>query len=162
MTAGAPLFLGIPWNDAVTLLITVVGVPLGVFALFQTRASMHAQAIGGDLQTVLTLFEKLDDHWRRFRGAPSGSNDETFEFGQLTTYYEFACRLFRDKILSTKATRTLEEHLRDVLPAIMNDPTFSERFDALASDPTTFENIRWFVRTHPSSAANAPRVSARA
>src|SRR5690242_16546816 len=85
---------------------------------------LRVQAIGGDLQTVMALLERLDDHWRRFRETLSGSNDETFEFGQLTTYYEFACGLFKDNILSTKATRTLEEHLFDVLPAILNDPGF--------------------------------------
>jgi hypothetical protein len=155
MVVDAPTFLGIAWNDAVTLAITVVGVPLAILALFQTRKAMRAQAIGGDLQTVMALLEKLDDHWRRFREAPSGSNDETFEFGQLTTYYEFACDLFKDNILSTKATRTLEEHLRDVLPAILKDPGFSARFNALKSDPTTFENIRWFIEHHRAPPANA-------
>jgi len=77
--------LGASWTDALPALIAIVTAPLAVVALFQTRSSLRAQALGADLQTVLSLLERLDELWVRFRGAKSDA-DKEFEFGQLTSY----------------------------------------------------------------------------
>ena len=146
--------LGASWTDALPALIAIVTAPLAVVALFQTRSSLRAQALGADLQTVLSLLERLDELWVRFRGAKSDA-DKEFEFGQLTSYYELACGLFGDGMLSTKAARTLKEHLRDVLPVMLAHPSFAKRFEELTSCEDTFENIRWFVANHAKAVTNA-------
>lgn len=135
--------LGVDWSDALTAIIALISAPLGIFALFQTRAALREQAIASDLQTVLVIWDKIDLHWDRFRKAAS-DKDVSFEFGQLTANYELACTLFRDDILSTKATRTLEEHLDEILPRMLSHSEFKSRFTELTSSTTTFENIRWF------------------
>ena len=152
--------LGVDWPDALTAVVTLFSAPLGVLALFQTRTALGEQAIASDLQTVLAIWDKIDGHWDRFRKAAS-DQDKNFEFGQLTANYELACGLFRDGILSTKAARTLEEHLDEILPRMLGHSEFKDRFDTLTSTTTTFENIRWFCTT-PKSARQVPMRKRRA
>jgi len=153
------LIFGVPWTDALTALIAVVSAPLAVVALFLTRKTLQAQAVGSDLQTVLALWEKIDAHWIRFRAAETEPS-KTFEFGQLTGYYELACGLFRDDILSTKATRTLEEHLDEILPMMRKHEGFKTRFEKLISTPRTFENITWFCEQRAKERRQAERATA--
>jgi hypothetical protein len=135
--------LGEPWTDVLTAAIALITAPLAVYALFQTRIALKGQTVASDLQTVLSLWAKLDEHWDRFRAAQSEA-DKNFEFGQLTGYYELACGLFRDEILTTKAARTLDEHLREILPKMLAHRAFKSRFDELRSSPETFANIQWY------------------
>ena len=148
-----PLY-GAQWWEAVP----AVFAPAVLVALYQTAKALKAQAAASDLQTVLNLWERFDALWIRFRAAQSDPQKE-FEFGQLTSYYELACGLFRDDILSTDAARTLKEHLRDILPAMFAHPDFAQRFKRLSSRPDTYENIKWFMDNHTppatKTAANA-------
>lgn len=137
------LFLGESWTDSLPAAIAAITAPLAVLALFQTRTALKGQTVASDLQTVLSLWEKLDEHWDRFRKAQQDA-DKNFEFGQLSGYYELACGLFKDRILSTKAARTLDEHLSDVLPKMLEHKAFKDRFKTLTSTPKTFENIKWY------------------
>jgi len=101
------------------------------------------------MQTVLSLWERLDHHWCRFLSAKTDV-EKQFEFGQLSGYYELACGLFRDEVLTTKAARTLREHLRDILPKMEAHPDLAPRLKALQDEPHIFENIRWFCETQRS------------
>ena len=141
-------FWGVPWSDAVTAIVTLISAPVAVVGIFQAGGAVRAQRASNDLQTALSLWERIDTHWRTYRTA-SDEGEKLFEFGQLTGYYELACSLFRDNVLTTKAARTLEEHLSEVLPAMRADESFSRLFDALVSNPATFENIRWFCQSRP-------------
>ena len=141
--------LGQPWPDALTAGIAFITAPLAVYALFQTRAALVEQSVASDMQTVLTLWERLDEHWVRFRKAPE--EDIDFEFGQLTGYYELACGLFCDGILATKAARTLQEHLDELLPQLLADQQFKKRFDDLTTSPKTYENIKKYLKRHDAS-----------
>ena len=55
-----------------------------------------------------------------------------------------ACGLYKDRVLSTKAARTLEEHLDEILPMMKKYPAFQDRFEKLKTSDTTFANIDWF------------------
>jgi hypothetical protein len=134
---------GVPWSEAIMALVALISAPLAIVGLFQAGAAVRAQRASNDLQTVLSLWERIDTHWRYYRAAAS-EIERQFEFGQLTGYYELACGLFRDDVLQTKAARTLEEHLYEILPALQEDEACRELFKALVSSPTTFENITWF------------------
>jgi hypothetical protein len=94
---------------------------------------------------MLLIWERLDQHWCRYRKAKSAES-RRFEFGQLISYYEIACSLFQKKALSTLAAKPLGEHLRDILPQMQNVPEFKKLFDELQSHDHTFENIRWFIK----------------
>jgi hypothetical protein len=138
---------GIQWPEVITAVVAVVSAPLAIFALFQTRSTLKEQTVSNDLQTILAIWERLDAHWVRFRTASTDAQ-KTFEFGQLTSYYELACGLFRDDMLATDAARTLKEHLRDILPAMLKHPEFAARFKALATKKDTFANIKWFRKMY--------------
>lgn len=140
--------LGAPWPDAVGALVALIGAPLLLVALFQTRSALSTQNRANDLQTVLALWAKLDEHWQRFRDADEGTRH--FEFGQLSGYYELACQLFRSRTLTTNAAQVLEEHLTEILPRMREHPAFASLFDDLQSSEKTFENIRWFCHREPS------------
>jgi hypothetical protein len=110
----------------------------------QTARALVAQRKASDIQSVLEIWGRLDAHWVRFRSAGANKEKQKFEFGQLVGYYELACGLFRDKVFSTKAARTLEEHLDEILPAMRSHPTFDAFFETLRSKSETYANIHWF------------------
>lgn len=139
--------MAVSWADAVVAVATALSAPFVAAGIWQSRTALRDQNISSDMQTVLTLWERLDHHWCRFLAAKT-DQDKQFEFGQLSGYYELACGLFRDEILTTKAARTLSEHLRDILPKMRAHAEFAHRFELLRSDPHTFENINWFCDTH--------------
>lgn len=131
------------WTDVATALVALVTAPLAVYALFQTHSALKGQTVASDLQTVLSIWEKLDEHWDRFRKSQSEA-DKNFEFGQLAGYYELAAGLFKDRILSTKAARTLDEHLAEILPMMSEHEGFRVRMNELRTSEKTFENITWY------------------
>ncbi|MES2147134.1 MAG: hypothetical protein V4491_04705 [Pseudomonadota bacterium] len=137
------MLFGVPWPDALIAIVTFLSAPAVALGVWQARSALRSQNLSGDMQTVLTLWERLDHHWCRFLEA-SNDRGKAFEFGQLSGYYELACGLFRDQVLTTSATRTLREHLAEILPKMQANAEFASRFDALRSEPSTFENIAWF------------------
>lgn len=141
---------GADWPDAVSAGVTVISAPLALWALFQGKSALRAQNASTDIQTVLTLWERLDTHWQRFRAAEA--KEQQFEFGQLISYYEIACQLFRSGVLKTEAARTLEEHLDEILPRMQKHSQFCKLFEELKSDEETFADIRWFcARRRPGA-----------
>jgi hypothetical protein len=124
-------------------LLTAPAVAVGVW---QSRTALKSQNLSNDLQTVLTIWERLDHHWCRFLTARD-DRSQAFEFGQLSGYYELACGLFRNGALTTEASRTLREHLAEILPRMQRNADFAERFESLRSEPSTFANIDWFCDT---------------
>jgi hypothetical protein len=131
------------FSSVVAAIIALLSAMLVIKSLQQTTKALRAQRASSDIQTMLAIWERLDQHWTRFRKAKRA--DEQFEFGQLTSYYEIACGLFRRRELSTTASESLGEHLRDILPLMQGHPPFSQLFDQLTSKDHTYANIRWFV-----------------
>jgi hypothetical protein len=121
--------------------------------------AIGAQNTSNDIASVLVIWERLDQHWVRFRSATDEA--KRFEFGQLISYYEMACSLFRDKVFTTRASRTLHEHLHEILPVMQADATFKALFENLRTDESTFENIVWFCRQPPPPEIAGQSVGAR-
>jgi hypothetical protein len=140
------------WADKLSAWSTLAGAVAAFLAAYfvvinirQATISLKAQKTANDIQTMLLIWERLDQHWCRYRKAKSAES-RRFEFGQLISYYEIACSLFQKKALSTLAAKPLGEHLRDILPQMQNVPEFKKLFDELQSHDHTFENIRWFIK----------------
>jgi hypothetical protein len=136
------------WASLGSLLVAVVAASFVVLQLRYAASALRAQNTSSDIGSVLLIWERLDQHWVRFREA-SSEDEKRFEFGQLISYYEMACSLFRDRVFTTRATRTLHEHLHEILPAMQRDQSFRALFDSLRTDECTFENIAWFCRQPP-------------
>jgi len=148
------------WADAIqacmsvaSLFVTAGAAYLVVQQLNYAGLALRAQKTSSDIASVLIVWERLDQHWVRFRSAKT-DEAKRFEFGQLISYYEMACSLFRDKVFTTRATRTLHEHLHEILPVMRADATFKELFDDLRTDESTFENIVWFCKQPAPSAGD--------
>ena len=142
--------VGVPWTDIWMAYGTWAGVAasciatfLVIFSLTYTATALRAQKKSADVEAMLTIWERLDHHWGRLRLA-KGADAQSFEFGQLISYYEVACSLFRYQAFSTTASIILGEHLRDVLQQMANDDSFKEMFAALKSHEDNYEQIRWF------------------
>jgi hypothetical protein len=131
-----------------SFLVAIVAAWFVVLQLRHAASALRAQNTSRDMASVLSIWERLDEHWVRFRSADT-EEAKRFEFGQLVSYYEMACSMFRDRVFTTRASRTLHEHLHEILPAMQRDPTFMILFEALSTDESTFENIRWFCRQPP-------------
>jgi hypothetical protein len=125
-----------------SLVVAVVSIYFVVASLRQASRALRAQNRSTDVASVITIFQILDSHWCRFRSA-NEDHSQSFEFGQLISYYELSCRLFRDKIFQTSAAATLYEHLHDVLTLMRADVDFKRRFDLLHSQDDNYENIFW-------------------
>ena len=127
-----------------SVLVAIGGVWLVSLQLKHGASALRSQAASSDIASVLAIWQRLDEHWNRFRNADQ--ERKAFEFGQLISYYEMACSLFRDRVFTTRATRTLHEHLHEILPAMQREPTFQALLDQLVTDEATFENIKWFCK----------------
>jgi hypothetical protein len=136
------------WASVGSLVVAIVAASFVVIQLRYAASALRAQNTSSDIGSVLLIWERLDQHWVRFREASSDA-EKRFEFGQLISYYEMACSLFRDRVFTTRATRTLHEHLHEILPAMQRDQSFRALFDALRTDEHTFENITWFCQQPP-------------
>jgi hypothetical protein len=136
------------WSSLGSFLVAGGAVGFIIAQLRQAASALRAQNRSSDIASVLTIWDRLDQHWIRFRAANT-EEAKNFEFGQLVSYYEMACSLFRDGVFTTRATRTLHEHLHEILPAMQRDVTFRGLFDRLRTDDSTFENIRWFCNQPP-------------
>lgn len=143
------------WTSVGSLIVAIIVAWFVVLQLRQAASALQDQNISRDIESVLVIWERLDEHWVRFRSAETDDTKD-FEFGQLASYYEMACSLFRDKVFTTRATRTLHEHLHAVLPAMQQDAAFRELFDRLRTDDSIFENIRWFCNQPPPQAIIRP------
>ena len=137
------------WTDEVqayaALLSTLIAGGSVVFVIASLRQASNAltsQNKSADVASVLSLFERLDIHWCRFKNETE-SDKVSFEFGQLISYYELSCGLFRDRIFSTKAAITLYEHLHDVLTAMQDHEDFRNRLLEIKSQSDNYENIVW-------------------
>lgn len=136
------------WTDKVqavssiaSLFISLGSTALVVFTLKQTTGALKNQNQSNDTSTVLSIWEKIDDHWIRFRNA--SDNDKNFEFGQLISYYEMVCHLFRSESFKTKSSDTLFRHLHDILSFISSNKDMKAMLDELKSHPDNCENILW-------------------
>lgn len=136
------------WVSFISLLVAVSAAYFLVLQLRQAASILQAQNTSQDIASVLAIWARLDEHWVRYRAAKDDAN-RTFEFGQLISYYELSCSLFRDKVFTTRATRTLHEHLHEILPNMQDDTYFKGIMDSLRTDDSTFENIRWFCKQPP-------------
>lgn len=136
------------WSSLGSLLVAGGAAAFIILQLRQAARALRAQNKSTDIASVLIIWERLDQHWVRFRSADT-DEAKRFEFGQLVSYYEMACSLFRDRVFTTRATRTLHEHLHEILPAMQRDAAFKSLFDHLQTDQSTFENIRWFCNQAP-------------
>lgn len=125
------------------LVVSFISAALVIFTIKQAAKALQSQLATSDVQTVLSIWERLDHHWVRFRAA-EGDEERRFEFGQLVSYYEMSCSLFRSNTLSTSAAVSLEEHLDEILPAMRKHESFEALFEQLKSREETFENIHWF------------------
>lgn len=131
------------WAALGALIVAIVSAWFVVVSLRQAARAIRSQSQSSDMAAVLVLWDKLDQHWVRFK-AVSSDQERAFEFGQLISYYEMACTLFNDRVFSTVASRTLREHLNEILPVMRANPSFILLFDELQTRSQTFENIRAF------------------
>jgi hypothetical protein len=146
------------WTAVGSLLIALGAAWFVVVTIRQAASALRAQRVSTDIASVLVIWERLDGHWIRFRST-NNDEDRSFEFGQLITYYEMACALFRDRVFTTRAARTLHEHLHEILPAMQQTAAYKELFDKLKSRDQTFENIRWFCNHPPPSRRSEEHIA---
>lgn len=141
----------VSWSDQAQAYSAIISVPFLVAGVFYASWTFLAQKRATDVSNVLAVFERLDHHWCRYR---SHIDDKGFEFGQLISYYELSCALFRHDAFNTKLSDVLRYHLYDVLVSMNSHVEFKQSFDELRSEPDTYENIQWLC-------AQPNRVSAK-
>ena len=126
----------------ISLAVAILSIIYVYRSIQQAAKALESQNRSTDVTSVISIFQILDEHWCRFRSADS-DKDQDFEFGQLISYYELSCRLFKDRIFQTSAANTLYEHLHDVLTLMRQNSDFKKRFDNLRSQDDNYENIFW-------------------
>lgn len=125
-----------------SLFVAAISIVFVIASLRQASKALLSQNKSTDVASVIAIFQILDAHWCRFKSA-TGDSNQSFEFGQLISYYELSCRLFRDRVFQTKAATTLYEHLHDVLTLMQSNSEFKRRFEDLRTQEDNYENIFW-------------------
>lgn len=128
------------WFGAI---ISLVSATFVILSLIYAARALKAQKLASDVQSMLAIWTKLDDHWAQFQKLKDDDN-RSFEFGQLISYYEIACSFFKNDVFTTYAAVTLGEHLRDVIPMMQKNEYFKKLYDQLKTRDDTYENIVWF------------------
>lgn len=118
-----------------------------VVAVYAIRAFNH-QAKATDTNSILVLMGYINEAWNEYRLAMEEA-DEVYFFGQLLSFYETACYLFNKKLLSKRVKGLLADHIVEVMAMFRNDKKALGYFDRVASAPTTFCEIKEFLKKHP-------------
>jgi hypothetical protein len=79
--------------------------------------------------------------------------------GQIFAQFETAARLFNDSILTADALPILKDHIIEVYTNVQSTDEGRAFIQNCMSSPTTFEDLRNFLRTHLPTALLAQQFA---
>jgi hypothetical protein len=124
--------------------VTVIGLPLAVWALFSSRRDYQFARAATSAATLLSLQESFRTIWNEMRAAAI-PEDYDFHYAELVNLIESACTLHAENLMHGKSREMLEAYLDQVIDILESDPQASQRLERLISHETTFSAIREYV-----------------
>jgi hypothetical protein len=125
--------------------VTVIGLPLAVWALFVSRRDYQFARAATSAATLLSLQESFRTIWSEMRGAAAMPEDYDFHYAELLNLIEAACTVHAENLMQGKSREMLEAYLDQVIEILESDPQASQRLERLISHETTFSAIREYV-----------------
>jgi len=131
------------WLSAIANLATAV--IAGFTALFGITIFQH-QRTSSDVQLALGIFATINTYWDRITDNKSANYQ--YDMGQIFAQFEIAAKLFNDAILTDGALPILKDHIIEVYTHVQSTPEGKTFIQNCVSSPTTFEELRKFLKSH--------------
>jgi hypothetical protein len=142
------------WLSAIANLITAA---IAAFtAWFGIRIFKH-QRTSADVQLALGIFSSINLYWDRI--TDTKATNYQYDMGQIFAQFETAARLFNDSILTADALPILKDHIIEVYTNVQSTDEGRNFIQNCMSSPTTFEDLRKFLRTHLPTALLAQQFA---
>ena len=95
-----------------------------------------------DVETVLSIFDRINGYWDTYL---SDDAKRHYCLGQILSYFENACFLANQGVISDKAFSCVSDHIFEVWTKINADEGMRADIESYISAPTTFCEIKSFV-----------------
>ncbi|MEQ8741699.1 hypothetical protein [Parasphingorhabdus sp.] len=126
----------------------------GFTAWFGIRIFKH-QRTSSDIKLALEIFSTINNYWDRIND--SNSQHYNYDMGQIFAQFETAARLFNDSILTDDALPILKDHIVEIYTAVESSDEGKNFIRDCVSSPTTFSELRKFLKKHFSTALLAQK-----
>ena len=124
----------------------MVTVVVAAFTAWFGIKIFNHQRTSADVQLALGIFSSINFYWDRITDN-KGSNYK-YDMGQIFAQFETAARLFNDSILTADALPILKDHIIEVYTSVQSTKEGSDFIQNCESSPTTFEELRKFLKDH--------------
>jgi hypothetical protein len=121
-------------------------------ALWFAWSQLGHQSRARDFQAFAEMQRDLGQAWERFRASCESSNssdsERLFHFGQLVSFYETACYMFNNGIVSKNVKNLFKHQVIEVFVSIVLDDAYMDMMRRISSGENTCEEIVRFFREH--------------
>lgn len=125
-------------SDVVTACAALAALGLGYYTFSKQKTS-------SDIQAVLSIFNRINEYWDK---VANNCALKDYYLGQILVYFESACFLANNNIISDQAFRCVSDHIYEVWVKLNESEESRERVDSFVSSPTTYCEIKQFVREY--------------
>jgi hypothetical protein len=139
--------------DWITAFLALIALAVGYY-------TFSRQKTASDVEVMLGIFDRINSYWDHYM-SDSCKNKE-YTLGQILVYYENACFLANNQIISDTAFRCLSDHIYEMWTKLNSDPGFSGTLDSFISAPSTFCEIKKFIASYRVSIGEIPSWRERA
>ena len=141
----------VPWPspEAVSYwsgLFTIGGFIIAIIGIFYAARQFWLARKAASVATFLPLLETLSKCWEALDKADGDAR--TYRMGEWCNSLEIATAVFRDRMFAGSTRELLRQYLVDIFKLIQDAEPLRAEFSKLVDKPTTFQNIRWFLRAH--------------
>lgn len=111
-------------------------------ALFGLHTFEHQRQVN-EINLGLQIFSEINRYWDR---VVEGSDNPTYEYGQILTYFEVAAAMFNRGTLSNAAGEILKDHIIEVFSQLSASHSGKALLDQCRSANSTFEQLEKFAK----------------
>lgn len=103
------------------------------------------------------IFSSINAYWDRITDTKAANYE--YDMGQIFAQFETAAQLFNESILTEDALPILKAHIIEVYTKVQSSEEGRIFIQNCVSSPTTFDDLRKFLRTHLPTALLAQQFA---
>jgi hypothetical protein len=112
------------------------------------------QKTASDVEVILGIFDRINSYWDIYMSDKC--ENRSYTLGQILVYYENACFLANNGVISDTAFRCLSDHIFEVWTKLSSTEESRTQLSSFVSAPSTFCEIKKFVELHSISIGEIP------
>jgi hypothetical protein len=125
-----------------------------LLALLFGTYTFSRQKTASDVEVILGIFDRINTYWDLY--ASDQCESRGYVLGQILVYFENACFLANNNVISDTAFRCVSDHIYEVWTKMNSDDDTRRLIDSFVSGPSTYCEIKKFVETHRVSIGLEP------